>query len=164
MSVAGTWLWFEEFESGIRANLGTYAFDHRDITTFAKKYDPQPFHIDEAAATASHFGGLCASGWHTAAAYMKCCAEYNFAGCDAAKARGVVLPPLGPSPGFENLRWSAPVHPGDAITFHNEVTGKRELSSRPDWGLVFARNTGINQHGKTVFSFDGKLLVARRPG
>ncbi|MDH3741756.1 MAG: MaoC family dehydratase N-terminal domain-containing protein, partial [Hyphomicrobiales bacterium] len=87
---------------------------------------------------------------------------HNFAGCDAAKATGKELPPLGPSPGFENLKWLKPVYAGDTITFHSEITGKRELTSRDDWGLVFAANTGINQNGDLVFSFDGKLLVARR--
>jgi acyl dehydratase len=162
MSVAGTWLWFDEFEPGTRAKLGSYTFDAAAIKSFAGKYDPQAFHIDEAAAAKTHFGGLCASGWHTASAYMKCCAAHNFAGCDAAKANGKKLPPLGPSPGFENLKWLKPVYAGDTITFHNEITGTREMSSRDDWGLVFAANTGFNQAGDLMFSFDGKLLVARR--
>ncbi len=162
MSVAGTWMWYDEFETGTRTELGTYKFDRNRMIAFAGKFDPQIFHIDEAAAARSHFCGLCASGWHTAAAYMKCCAAYNFAGCDEAQSVGKTLPPLGPSPGFENLRWLKPVYPGDELTFHNEITGKRAMSSRPDWGIVFARNTGINQHGEMVFSFDGKLLVARR--
>ncbi|MGI9462577.1 MAG: MaoC/PaaZ C-terminal domain-containing protein, partial [Aestuariivirgaceae bacterium] len=96
MSVAGTWLWYDEFKAGSRAELGSYAFTRDNIIGFAGKYDPQGFHVDEEAAAKSHFGGLCASGWHTAAAYMKCCAAYNFAGCDAARARGIGLPPLGP--------------------------------------------------------------------
>ena len=131
-------------------------------TSFAGKFDPQAFHIDEAAAAKTHFGALCASGWHTAAAYMKCCAAFNFAGCDAASQSGKDLPPLGPSPGFENMKWLKPVYVGDTINFHTEVTGKREMASRNDWGLVFASNTGINQNGDLVFSFEGKLLVARR--
>ena len=162
MSVAGTWLWFDEVETGVKYNLGNYVFDKPDIISFASKYDPQPFHMDEIAAAESHFGALCASGWHTAAAYMKCCATFNFAGCDAAAAQGIELPPLGPSPGFEAMKWVKPVFAGDTITFHNEITGKREMSSRLDWGLVFADNTGLNQNGETVFSFKGKLLVARR--
>ena len=162
MSVAGTWLWFDEVEVGTKAELGSYLFDKASILKFAEKYDPQPFHTDEAAAAKTHFGGLCASGWHTAAAYMSCCAAHNFAGCDAAKAGGKVLPPLGPSPGFENMKWLKPVYAGDTLTFHNEITGKREMTSRPEWGLVFADNTGLNQNGDLVFSFKGKLLVARR--
>ena len=162
MSVAGTWLWFDEVETGTKYNLGTYVFDKPSIISFASKYDPQPFHLDETAAANSHFGALCASGWHTAAAYMKCCAAYNFAACDSAKDRGIELPPLGPSPGFENMKWLKPVYVDDTITFHNEITSKREMASRADWGLVFADNIGINQNGETVFSFKGKLLVARR--
>lgn len=163
MSVAGTWLWFEEFETGTRSELGSYLFDQDNITRFARKFDPQDFHLSDDAARKTHFGALSASGWHTAAAYMKCCAAHNFAGCDAARAAGKVMPPLGPSPGFENLNWLKPVHAGDTVTFFSEVTGKREMASRPDWGLVFAHNSGINQHGHLVFRFDGKLLVARQP-
>ncbi|NNE23203.1 MAG: MaoC family dehydratase [Rhizobiales bacterium] len=162
MSVAGTWQWFDEFETGQKAVLGSYTFDAANVTDFAGRFDPQPFHLDADAAAKTHFGALCASGWHTAAAYMKCCAAHNFAGCDTAKANGRDLPPLGPSPGFENLKWLKPVYAGDTVTFHTEVTGKREMASRDDWGLVFAANTGINQNGDLVFSFDGKLLVARR--
>ena len=162
MSVAGTWLWFDEFEAGTCHELGAYTFDRDNCIAYATKYDPQPFHLDDQAAAQSHFGALCASGWHTAAAYMSCCAAYNFAGCDKAAAEDRNLPPLGPSPGFENLKWLKPVYPGDTVTYRNEITGKRELSSNSEWGLVFAYNTGTNQHGDVVFSFDGKLLVARR--
>jgi acyl dehydratase len=164
MSVAGTWLWFDEFADGTEAELGSYHFTAGNITTFARKFDPQGFHLSNEAASKTHFGAQCASGWHTAAAYMKCCAAYNFAGCDAAAANGKDLPPLGPSPGFENLNWLKPVYVGDTITYFNTITGKREMASRPDWGLVFAHNRGINQNGELVFRFDGKLLVARRKG
>ena len=163
MSVAGTWQWFDEFEDGCKVELGSYQFTAENIRDYAGKFDPQGFHLSDDVARASHFGGLCASGWHTAAAYMKCCAAYNFAGCDRAKAEGKMLPPLGPSPGFENMRWLKAVYAGDTVTYFNAVTGKREMSSRTDWGLVFGRNTGVNQHGELVFQFDGKLLVARRP-
>ena len=163
MSVSQTWLWFDEFEAGSRIELGSYTFAKDNIVSYAESYDPQLFHLSDEAAGQTHFGSLAASGWHTAAAYMKCCAAYNFAGCDTHKADGKTLPPLGPSPGFENLRWPRPVHAGDTVTYFNQITGKRQLSSRSDWGLVFARNTGINQDGEDVFSFDGKLLIARRP-
>ena len=72
------------------------------------------------------------------------------------------MPPLGPSPGFETMRWPKPVYAGDRVTFSTVVTGKREMASRADWGLVFAHNIGVNQRGELVFQFDGKLLVARR--
>lgn len=162
MSVAGTWLWFDEVMPGARAELGSYRFTGENITAFARKFDPQAFHLDDEAARNTHFGALCASGWHVSAAYMRCCADHNFAGCDAAEAAGKELPPLGPSPGFENLNWLKPVHVGDTITYFNEITSKRPMSSRSDWGLVFALNTGVNQRGEMVFRFDGKLLVARR--
>ena len=162
MSVTGTWLWFDEFERGSRYELGSHTFTRDDVVRFAAKYDPQPFHLDEEAGAASVFGALAASGWHTAAAFMRCCAEHNFIGRDAAVAEGKDLPPLGVSPGFENLKWHRPVYPGDTVAYFNEVTGKRELNSRRDWGLVMAHNTGFNQNGELVFSFDGKLFVARR--
>ena len=70
-------------------------------------------------------------------------------------------PRLGPSPGFKNLRWSKPVFAGDRITYFSEVTDKRASASRPEWGLFFHRNTGVNQHGEEVFSFEGCVFVER---
>jgi acyl dehydratase len=155
-------LFFEEIETGLAADLGSYAFSRDNVLAFARKFDPQPFHVDDAAAEAGPFGRLAASGWHTAAGWMKCYVATN----DAARARlaaeGKLLPETGPSPGFTALRWAMPVYPGDVVSYRSVVTGKRELASRPAWGLVETRNTGTNQNGATVFSFQGKVLTKRR--
>ncbi len=156
--------WFDELEVGQHRPYGSYVFTLENIRAFAQKFDPQPFHLDEELGRASVYGGLCASGWHTAAAYMQCCARAVFAARDRLAAQGKDLPPLGPSPGFENLKWLKPVFPGDTVTFAGEVIAKRELNSRPDWGLLTIRNRGVNQHDEAVFEFTSKLLVGRRDG
>jgi acyl dehydratase len=155
-------LYFEEIVVGAAETLGSFTFSREAIIAFAERYDPQPFHVDEAAARQSHFGRLAASGWHTSAVWMKCFVAANVRQREARLARGETAPEIGPSPGFENLKWSRPVHAGDTITYASTITGKRRLNSRPGWGLVFSANTGTNQDGVTVFSFDGKVLVRCR--
>ena len=100
---------FEDFAIGNRYELGRHTFSAEDIIQFATRYDPQPFHTDEVAAARSHFGGLVASGWHTASVYMKLQAR-------AIAERGTDLAQSGPSPGFRNLRWPRPVFAGDTLT------------------------------------------------
>ncbi len=117
--------------------------------------------MDEAAARASLFGRLAASGWHTAAVWMAAMVAHRKRQIAATNGRPARL---GPSPGFRNLRWSKPVLAGDRITYVSEIADKRPSASRPDWGLFFHRNTGVNQHGEEVFSFDGCVFVERRPG
>jgi acyl dehydratase len=155
-------LYFEEIVVGAAETLGSFTFTREAIVAFAERYDPQPFHVDEAAARQTHFGRLAASGWHTSAVWMKCFVAANLRQREARLARGEAAPEIGPSPGFENLKWSRPVHAGDTITYASTITGKRRLNSRPGWGLVFSANTGTNQDGVTVFSFDGKVLVRCR--
>lgn len=154
--------YFEDIVIGTRRELGTYMFTAERIKAFAGKYDPQPFHLDEEAGRMSLFGDLAASGWHTAAACMRCGVDSRARESAAAKARGDDVPAGGPSPGFKNLRWPKPVLAGDTVTYFSEVTSKRPSVSRPQWGLVFFLNTGINQRGELVFSFDGSGFVARR--
>jgi len=157
-------LYLEEMEAGQTFELGSHHFTREAIIAFARTYDPQPFHLDEEAARKGPFGVLSASGWHTAAAWMKCYVAANQAA--EARMRGEGREPglLGPSPGFNNLRWLKPVTPGDTISYRATVTGKRELRSRPGWGLVFSQNEGFNQKGELVFSFDGKVLTPARAG
>jgi acyl dehydratase len=155
-------LYFEEIVVGAAETLGSFTFSSEAIVAFAERYDPQPFHVDEAAARQTHFGRLAASGWHTSAVWMKCFVAANARQREARLARGEAAPEIGPSPGFENLKWSRPVHAGDTITYASTITGKRRLNSRLGWGLVFSANTGTNQDGVTVFSFDGKVLVRCR--
>ncbi|WP_421694139.1 MaoC family dehydratase [Aestuariivirga sp.] len=156
-------LYLEEIEVGQVVELGQHHFTREAIIAFASAYDPQPFHLDEEAARNGPFGILSASGWHTGAAWMKCYVATNQKAENRMRAEGRTPARLGPSPGLNNLRWLKPVTPGDTISFRTTVTGKRELNSRPGWGLVFALNEGFNQMGERVFSFDGKVLTPKRP-
>ncbi len=157
-------LYLEEMEPGRVVELGSHHFTREAIIAFARQYDPQPFHLDEEAARRGPFGVLSASGWHTAAGWMKCYVATNQAAEAQMRQEGREPAPLGPSPGFTNLRWLKPVTPGDTIAYRSTVTGTRELKSRPGWGLVFSQNEGFNQKGELVFSFEGKVLTPKRPG
>jgi acyl dehydratase len=121
------------------------------IMAFAAEFDPQPFHLDEEAARGSIFGGLAASGWHTAAATMRMLVEG-----DLRPAGGIL------GLGFEELRWPRPVRPGDDLHIESEVVEVRPSQSRPDRGLVKVRTTTLNQHGEAVQIIVGSLLVPRR--
>ena len=147
---------------GERTELGSHTFTAAEIKAFAQKFDPQRFHVDEAAAAASHFGRLCASGWHTAAVYMRLFVAFEQREADAARARGETPARDGPSPGIRDLRWLKPVYVGDTISFAREITELRDETRRPGWGLMVARNTGTNQHGEPVFSFVGAKFAERR--
>jgi acyl dehydratase len=156
--------YFDDLNVGDRVALGSHIFTAEDIKTFAAQYDPQAFHMDEAAAAKSHFGALCASGWHTVATWMRL-RVLQVQHEDAERlARGEVLAKYGPSPGFRDLKWPKPVYAGDTISYASEVAEKRLSQSRPGWGLIFARNTGTNQKGELVMSFIGSGFVERRPG
>ena len=156
--------YFDDINVGDRMELGTHIFTADDIKTFAVQYDPQDFHMDEAAAARSHFGALCASGWHTIAVWMRLRVLYGRREDAERAARGEVIARLGPSPGFRELRWLKPVYAGDTITYLSEISETRASQSRPGWGLVFARNTGTNQKGELIMSFTGSGFVERRPG
>jgi acyl dehydratase len=149
-------------EVGAVRELGAYAFTAEAIVAFARAYDPQAFHLDPEAARRSHFGGLCASGWHTAAAYMNRMLTTRARDEAYTAARGPV-PEAGPSPGFKNLRWLKPVYAGDTVRFSAKLTDKRASASRPGWGLAFARNTGVNQRGEPVFAFDSAVFHRWEP-
>jgi acyl dehydratase len=156
--------YFDDINVGDRMELGNHTFTADDIKTFAGQYDPQAFHMDEAAAAQSHFGALCASGWHTIAVWMRLRVLYGRREDAERAARGEVIAKLGPSPGFRELRWLRPVYAGDTVAYASEIAEKRASQSRPGWGLVFARNTGTNQKGELVMSFTGSGFVERRPG
>ena len=153
---------FDDVIIGQRMDIGSTTFDKEAIFAFARKYDPQPFHTDEAAAAKSHFGGLIASGWHTAGAFMGELVRLRIKTSEALRAQGVKVPELGPSPGFNNLRWRGPVYAGDTLHFKSQVSNKRAVS-RPGWGLVFIHNTGFNQHGQLVFEFEAIAFWQMRP-
>jgi acyl dehydratase len=155
--------YLEDIRVGDKADLGSHTFTAEDIKLFAARFDPQPFHLDEAAAARSHFGGLVASGWHTGSVCIRLIVQNRLREEEAMQARGEAVGRTGPSPGFRDLKWLKPVYAADTITFASEVIETRELQSRPDKGLVFARNTGTNQEGVLVFSFISVVFVDRRP-
>jgi acyl dehydratase len=155
-------LYYEESEIGQKWRLGSYHFTREAVLRFARAYDPQVFHIDDDAAAESHFGRLAASGWHTASGWMRCYVEADDTARKARIAQGDVLPEHGPSPGVTNLKWIKPVYPGDTVTYWMEITAKREMVSRPRWGLATKHSEGFNQNGELVFAFDGKVMVQRK--
>jgi len=152
---------FEDIRVGETAEIGRHTFTADEIKAFAARFDPQPFHLDEAAAARSQFGRLCASGWHTACMWMRLVIEHRRREDAERRARGEPVATLGVSPGFRDLRWPNPVYPGDTISYATEVIEMRPSSSRPDWGIVTARNTGANQRGEPVLSFISSAFVER---
>ena len=152
---------YEDITIGERSDLGSHTFEAEAIKAFARKYDPQPFHVDEEAAKRSHFGGLVASGWHTAAVCMRHNVDGKYRDDAALRAGGKLVAASGPSPGVRDIRWHKPIYPGDTITFISEITDKRD-TSRPGYGLVTTSTTGTNQHGDVVYSVSGAVFVERR--
>lgn len=152
--------YFDDYPIGEDEWLGAHAFTADEIIAFAAKYDPQPFHLSEEAARATHFGGLIASGWHTASWWMRFRVEANDRANAERAAKGLAPRHSGPSPGYKNLKWPKPVRPGDTVTYWCRGLSKRPLASRAGWGLIVSLNTGIDQTGDLVFSFEGTVLVA----
>ena len=144
------------------AKTGSFTFTAELIKRFAAQFDPQPFHLDEAAGRNSLFGGLAASGWHVASVCMKLLVADRQRQVAEARARGETIAVWGPSPGFRELRWIKPVLAGDTISFASEVESLRTSDKRPEWGILQARNTGTNQRGELVFSFLATAFVPRR--
>jgi acyl dehydratase len=142
----------EDFAVGQTFGSGRLRLDKESITKFAHEFDPQPFHLDEAAAQDSFFDGLAASGWHTAAATMRLLVEG-----DLKPAGGII------GAGFDEFRWPRPVRPGDELRLESQVLDVRRSKSRPDLGLIKVRTTTLNQHGEAVQVMIGNLLVPRRP-
>jgi acyl dehydratase len=153
----------DDIKVGERAELGSHTFTADEIKAFARRFDPQAFHLDEAAAARSQFGALCASGWHTASMWMRFLVAYRMRDDEARRARGEPIATLGPALGFRNLKWLKPVYVGDTISFATEVIDTRLSQSREGWGLMTTRNTGVNQHGDMVLSFESTAFVQRRP-
>ncbi|RUV68926.1 MAG: MaoC family dehydratase [Mesorhizobium sp.] len=149
----------EFFCIGVTVTLGSHTFEPEAIKAFARKYDPQIFHLDEEAAKKSVFGGLCASGWHTAATWMKLNLE---TGVEAGGARWVgagPAPEFGPSPGFKNLKWLKPVYAGETVTFTRTALAHRPIMSRPGWRLLTLRSEAFDSTGDRVIEFESAVLV-----
>ncbi|MCH4541679.1 dehydratase [Ochrobactrum sp. POC9] len=154
---------FLEENLGQNLVIGSYTFTPEEIIDFARKYDPQPFHLDAEAAKKSVFGGLCASGWHTTAVFMKLNVASIVQATKDALKRGETPPTFGPSPGFENLKWPKPVYAGDTITYKRVVHAIRPLASRPGWSMLTMTTSAHNQNGEEVLSFDNAAMVKLPP-
>ncbi|MET0631079.1 MAG: MaoC family dehydratase [Xanthobacteraceae bacterium] len=152
---------FDDIRVGDIVEVGRHTFTAAAIKSFATRFDPQPFHLDEAAAERSHFRQLCASGWHTACVWMRLLIECRRREDEDRRARGEPVAALGVSPGFRDLQWLKPVYVGDTVAYSTEVIEMRPLASRPGWGVVSWRNTGVNQRGEPVISFISSAFVAR---
>jgi acyl dehydratase len=144
--------YLEDFAVGQTFGSGRVRVDANEIKAFAAKFDPQPFHLDEEAARDTVFGGLAASGWHTAALTMRLLVE-----SELRPAGGIV------GAGGDELRWPRPVRPGDELHLESEVLEVRPSKSRPEQGLVKARTTTLNQAGEAVQILVANLVVPRRP-
>ena len=153
---------FEDIVVGENIVVGRHTFTADDIKAFARRYDPQLFHVDETAAAASHFGALCASGWQTAIVWMRMMVDHRRALGEAAQARGERVAQTGPALGLRDLTWLKPVYVGDTIEYRIEVTETRVSNSRPGFGLMTIRTTGANQNGEPVISFFSTTFIERR--
>jgi len=147
------------FEPGARRELGSYVFTAESIVEFAKQFDPQRFHVDAEAARQSVFGGLCASGWHTASAWMKLNIATSAVETREALEAGRAVPEFGPSPGFRNLRWFKPVYADDELFYARVVRGTRPLNSRPGWSILELTCEARNKDGELMMSFDSAALI-----
>ena len=145
--------YWEDFPVGKVREFGAYTVTADEIMDFAKKFDPQPFHLSEEAGKASLFGGLCASGWHTCALAMRMM-------CDAYLLESASLG----SPGIDSLRWLKPVFPGDVLRVRMEVLEARPMASKPHVGLVRSSWEVRNQHDEPVLTMEGWGMFRRRGG
>jgi acyl dehydratase len=143
--------YLEDFAVGQKFGSAALRVEEQRIKQFAAEFDPQPFHLDDAAARATLFGGLAASGWHTAAMTMRLLVD-----SDVKPAGGIV------GAGFDEFRWPRPVRPGDELRIEAEVLEVRPSKSRPDQGMVKLRTTTLNQRNEPVQISVGNLVVPRR--
>lgn len=145
--------YFEDFAVGDHTTFGDYDVTRDEVIEFARKYDPQPFHLSDEAAARTHFGRLAASGWHTCAMTMAVIARYSVANEHAG---------LG-SPGIDELRWLKPVYPGDRLTVSGEIVEVTPSRSKPHIGTVRGRTTVTNQDSVPVMTFTSIVMYQRRP-
>lgn len=144
--------YLEDFAVGQVMEFPPRTVSEDEIVAFARDYDPQPFHLDKEAARQSLFGGLCASGWHTAGLMMRMLVD-NMIGKYASMG----------SPGVDQLRWVKPVFPGDTLHLRGEVVAVKPSRSKPDRGVITSRYEMKNQKGETVLTMQAKGMYARRP-
>jgi acyl dehydratase len=145
-------LYFEDIEIGRKSSFGHYEVTMEEVLEFATKYDPQAFHLDDAAAAKTHFGRISASGWHTCAMTMRMLVANMQANAQAG---------LG-SPGVDETRWLKPVYPGDTLRVESEILSKRQSRFKPEMGSFQGRNTVFNRHGKVVMTLVSIGLIRVR--
>ena len=148
-----TMIYFEDLEIGAETEFGHYDVTRDEVLEFARKYDPQPFHLSDEAAARTHFGRLAASGWHTCAMTMATIVRHH---------REFPQASLG-SPGIDELRWLRPVFPGDRLAMRGRILDKTPSRSKPALGSFRAQNSVFNQDGSEVLRFISIVLIARRP-
>jgi len=145
--------YFEDVEVGAETVFGDYDVTREEVIEFARKYDPQPFHLSDEEAAKTHFGRIAASGWHTCAMTMAVIACYVVKDEQAG---------LG-SPGVDELRWLKPVYPGDRLTVRGSVVDTTPSRSKPHIGTIRTRTVVSNQDGIDVMSFTSIVMMQRRP-
>jgi len=146
-------LYLEDFSPGQTFASAPMTVDAAAIKAYARQFDPQPFHLDEAAATTTFFKGLAASGWHTVSMTMRMLVDGGL-----PIAGGII------GAGVDEIRWPRPTRPGDTLRLVSEVLEVRPSKSRPDQGLMKVRTTTINQRDEPVQVMVSNLVVMRRPG
>jgi len=147
-------IYFEDIEIGRETYFGSYAVTREEVLEFARKYDPQPFHLSDEAAAKTHFGRLAASGWHTCAMVMATIVRHLTSGEPQAG--------LG-SPGIDELRWLKPVFPGDTIHVTGKIVEKTASRSKPDLGSFRTQTVVTNQDEVPVLRFTSIVLIRRKP-
>lgn len=152
MSLAVPTRYFDDFSPGETIDLGTVTLSEEEIITFARQFDPQPFHVDPDAAAHSRFCGLIASGWQTVGLFMRLYAE----------AILNTTPSLA-SPGVDHIRWPYPVRPGDSLTGRWTVLECRPSRRKPDRGVIHSRGEMLNQNGEVVMSLEAMNIIGRGP-
>ena len=144
--------WFDDIRVGDVSEFGDHLMTEEAIRAFATDYDPQPFHIDEAAAGRSIFGGLIASGWHTGSVVMRMMVDHYLS---PESSMG--------SPGIDELRWIVPVRPGDRLRVRITVLSAVASRSKPDRGIVHSQTEVLNQKDQVVMTLKGMGMIRRRP-
>jgi acyl dehydratase len=144
--------YFEDYPPRTVIEGGAVVVTESDIVEFARRYDPQTMHTDPEAAAHGHFGGLIASGWHTAALMMRLFAAHFLSPASSLA-----------SPGIDELRWLKPVRPGDVLSLRVTVTEARRSRSKPDQGIVRSLVEVLNQNGEIVMSLKPISLIRCRP-
>ncbi len=152
MSVPIKERYFEDYQAGEVLEGGHHLVTREEIVAFASRYDPQPFHLDDAAGRDSIYGGLIASGWMTCSIVMRMLVDHVMS---AVSSMG--------SPGIDELRWLRPVRPGDRLRVRVTVTEAHRSSSRPDRGIIRLHQEALNQHDEVVLSMRGMGMYKCRP-